>query len=73
MDVFNDLASEKVMSKNAKKWILDDRNKDWVETMGGMMKKESLFVAVGVGHLAGESGVINLLRKAGYKVKPVTK
>jgi uncharacterized protein YbaP (TraB family) len=38
-----------------------------------MMKKESLFVAVGVAHLPGEEGVINLLRKAGYKVKPVTK
>ncbi|CAA9195376.1 hypothetical protein FLA105534_00611 [Flavobacterium bizetiae] len=73
MDVFNDLANEKVMSKNAKKWILDDRNKDWAEAMPEMMKKESLFVAVGVGHLAGEEGVINLLRKAGYKVKPVTK
>lgn len=73
MDVFNDLANEKVMSENAKKWILDDRNKDWAEAMPEMMKKESLFVAVGVGHLAGEEGVINLLRKAGYKVKPVTK
>jgi len=73
MDVFNDVANEKVMSKNAKKWILDDRNKEWVQIMSGMMKKESLFVAVGVGHLAGEEGVINLLRKAGYKVKPITK
>jgi len=73
MNVYNDLANEKVMSKNAKKWILDDRNKDWVQTMPAMMKKESLFVAVGVGHLAGEEGVINLLRQAGYKVKPVTK
>lgn len=73
MDVFNDLANEKVMSENAKKWILDDRNKDWAEAMRQMMKKESLFVAVDVGHLAGEEGVINLLRKAGYKVKPVTK
>ncbi|WP_428230924.1 TraB/GumN family protein [Flavobacterium sp.] len=73
INLYNDLANEKVMSKNAKKWILDDRNQDWAQTMPGMMKKESLFVAVGVGHLAGEKGVINLLRKAGYKVKPVTK
>lgn len=73
MNVYNDFANEKVMSKTAKKWILDDRNKDWAERMPEMMKKESLFVAVGVGHLAGEEGVINLLRKAGYKVKPVTK
>lgn len=68
-----DNANEKVMSDNAKKIIIDDRNKDWAKRMPDMMKKESLFVAVGVGHLPGESGVINLLRKAGYKVKPVTK
>lgn len=68
-----DNANEKVMSDNAKKIMIDDRNKDWAKRMPDMMKKESLFVAVGVGHLPGESGVINLLRKAGYKVKPVTK
>ncbi|MBK7007834.1 MAG: TraB/GumN family protein [Saprospiraceae bacterium] len=27
--------------------------------------------AVGAGHLAGSNGVIHLLRKEGYKVKPV--
>jgi len=30
-----------------------------------------LVIAVGAGHLPGEKGVINLLRKAGYKVEPV--
>ena len=68
-----DDSNEKIMSDNARKWIIDDRNIDWTTRMPEMMKKESLFVAVGVGHLPGESGVINLLRKAGYKVKPVTK
>ncbi|KFF07600.1 TraB/GumN family protein [Flavobacterium reichenbachii] len=70
MNLYN--ANENIMSKNAKKWILDDRNKNWIQKMPGMMKKESLFVAVGSGHLAGDEGVINLLRKAGYSVKPVT-
>ncbi|MFH6993063.1 TraB/GumN family protein [Flavobacterium sp. FlaQc-48] len=66
-------ANEKAMNANVIKLILDDRNKDWAKRMPEMMKKESLFVAVGVGHLPGKDGVINLLRKAGYKVKPVTK
>jgi uncharacterized protein YbaP (TraB family) len=35
------------------------------------MKNESVFVAVGAGHLIGEMGLINLLRKAGYKVEPL--
>jgi uncharacterized protein len=35
------------------------------------MAKQSLVIAVGAGHLPGDKGVINLLRKAGYKVEPV--
>ncbi|MDA6068178.1 TraB/GumN family protein [Flavobacterium sp. AC] len=65
--------NEKAMSDKVRKLIIDDRNKDWAHRMPEMMKEESLFVAVGVGHLPGKDGVINLLKKAGYKVKPVTK
>jgi uncharacterized protein YbaP (TraB family) len=39
--------------------------------MPEMMQKESVFFAVGAAHLAGELGVINLLKKAGYTVKPI--
>jgi uncharacterized protein len=35
------------------------------------MPEKSLLVAVGAGHLPGEKGVINLLRKAGYTVTPI--
>jgi len=35
------------------------------------MNAKPLLIAVGAGHLPGEKGVINLLRKAGYNVKPV--
>ena len=35
------------------------------------MKNKSLFIAVGAGHLAGENGVIQLLRNNGYNVVPV--
>lgn len=62
-----------VMNAKAKKYMLDDRNTNWVKLMPEMMKKESVFFAVGAAHLGGELGVINLLKKAGYKVKPVTK
>jgi uncharacterized protein YbaP (TraB family) len=33
--------------------------------------KEPTFFAVGAGHLGGNTGVIALLRKQGYTVKPV--
>jgi uncharacterized protein YbaP (TraB family) len=35
------------------------------------MPEKSVIIAVGAGHLAGENGVIKLLRKEGYIVKPV--
>ena len=60
-----------IMSENSTNWILKYRNENWVKTMPEMMKKESVFFAVGSAHLGGEIGVINLLRKAGYTVKPI--
>jgi len=62
---------KKFTSDKTKKNILDDRNTNWVKNMPELMKKESVFFAVGAAHLGGELGVINLLRQAGYIVKPV--
>jgi len=54
------------------KLLLDDRNKNWVPIIKTKIA-EPTFFAVGAGHLAGENGVISLLRKAGLKVTPVIK
>ena len=51
--------------------LLDRRNKNWVDQLKLLMKEKSLFVGVGAGHLPGEQGLIQLLRKAGYTVEPV--
>jgi uncharacterized protein YbaP (TraB family) len=51
--------------------LLNNRNKKWVTKLDTIMKKESVFVAVGAGHLVGEHGLINLLKKQGYTVKPL--
>jgi uncharacterized protein YbaP (TraB family) len=51
--------------------LLYDRNLNWARKLETLMAKNALVVAVGAGHLPGEKGVINLLRKAGYKVEPV--
>lgn len=51
--------------------LLDNRNKHWVEKLKSIMKKESVFVAVGAGHLPGEKGLITLLKKEGYTVRPI--
>ena len=47
------------------------RNENWVTKLGKLLPEKSLVIAVGAGHLPGEKGMINLLRKAGYKVEPV--
>jgi uncharacterized protein YbaP (TraB family) len=39
--------------------------------MESVMKNSSTFFAVGAGHLAGSQGVLELLRKQGYKVKGI--
>lgn len=51
--------------------LLNDRNKNWVKQLKEIMKGESVFVAVGAGHLVGEEGLISLLKKVGYKVEPM--
>ena len=51
--------------------LLDSRNKNWVGQLKNIMKTTSVFVAVGAGHLVGKAGLIELLRKEGYTLKPL--
>ena len=62
--------TDSYMSKNMDK-LLDDRNKNWIPKIKALSKEKPTFFGVGAGHLAGENGVIKLLRKAGYTVTPV--
>ena len=70
-ELYKDITAPKVMNENAKKWMSEVRNTNWAVKMPDMMKDKSTFFAVGAAHLLGEQGVINLLRKAGYTVKPI--
>lgn len=51
--------------------LLYKRNRNWVEKLKLLMPARSLLIAVGAGHLPGEKGVIQLLRKEGFTVTPV--
>ncbi len=64
--------SEAGKDSNFEDILLNNRNRNWIPVMSDMMKTESVFFAVGAGHLAGPSGVINLLKKQGYKLTPVS-
>ena len=51
--------------------LLNNRNLDWASKLKKIMPDESVFVAVGAGHLLGDKGLIVLLQKAGYAVEPM--
>ncbi|CAG5008160.1 hypothetical protein DYBT9275_04206 [Dyadobacter sp. CECT 9275] len=51
--------------------MLFDRNRKWIPRMDKIMKAKPTFFGVGAAHLGGPTGVIALLRKAGYDVRPV--
>lgn len=51
--------------------LLDNRNLNWVQNMPTIMNDKSTLFAVGAGHLIGEKGLLNLLKKQGYTVEAV--
>ena len=51
--------------------LVKTRNLNWLEEMKHLLTTQSALYVVGAGHLPGDAGMINLLRDAGYKVKPV--
>ncbi len=51
--------------------LLDERNARMAERVLAAAKTKKLFVAVGASHLAGEGGLIDSLKQAGYQLSPV--
>ena len=60
--------SESAGIDNFKTDFLDTRNSNWIPIIEKSIKDASVFIAVGAGHLAGETGVISLLKAHGYTV-----
>ena len=70
MLVMMDDSDNKITSEN-KDVLLNNRNKNWVPLIIKTAKEMPTFFGVGAGHLAGDEGVIKLLRKKGYSVEAV--
>lgn len=51
--------------------LLDNRNKNWVKQLKDILPKKNVFIAVGAGHLIGENGLIELLKKEGFTLRPL--
>jgi uncharacterized protein YbaP (TraB family) len=61
------LSSSRVFTEK----FLYDRNVIQAGSIDSILRHKSLFVAVGAAHLPGSRGVIELLRKKGYTLRPV--
>ena len=65
------LMQEDETMANLKKEFLDERNIKMAAKIDSLFKNNTLTIAVGAGHLPGEKGLINLLKKKGYKLTPI--
>lgn len=62
-------SNDKIISKKFYDNIFFKRNQIMFDRTKDMVKNESVFIAVGAGHLCGENGLINQYKMAGYKVR----
>lgn len=53
--------------------LIEARNAEWMEKLPGMMERERLLIAIHAVQLPGEYGLIHMLRKAGYELRPVVR
>lgn len=51
--------------------LIDERNEGMAKGMLAQAKEHRVFAAVGASHLAGETGILNRLRRAGFKLTPI--
>jgi len=51
--------------------LIYNRNQKWVSRIEKLIKEHSCFIAVGCGHLGGEKGILTLMKKEGYTVRPI--
>lgn len=58
-------------AKGMRKTLIYRRNKQMARRFEEISAREPLFCAVGAGHMPGEKGMLRLLRKKGYGVKPI--
>ena len=68
LDSLNDLTEENAAFTEK---FLYRRNDIQAHSMDSIMRHEALFVGVGAAHLPGPRGVIETLRRKGYKLRPV--
>ncbi|PWG06353.1 TraB/GumN family protein [Polaribacter aquimarinus] len=67
-----DSINQAMYSKSYMNNMLYIRNENMVNSIDSIVKKGSLFSAIGAAHLGGKKGVIEMLREKGYTVEALT-
>ncbi len=70
--LYNLSVSEESSTSNYMDLLLYSRNRNWVAQFPSIAKDSSTLFAVGAGHLGGEKGVLQLLKKQGYTVRAIS-
>ena len=71
IDYFADTYLNKELGLEARKLLVDVRNENWLDNIDNLINQDTVFIAVGMGHLGGENGLLNLLKKKGYKLERI--
>ena len=61
----------KKTAKGSRRLLLYDRNEIMAQRIAEMSSEMTLCAAIGAGHLAGQKGVLRLLKNKGFQVKPI--
>lgn len=72
VELLHDLINQDEQLADKEAELLTNRNVDWIPKIDAKTKEKKCFFAVGAGHLGGESGVLNLLRKQGFTVEAIS-
>jgi len=64
-------SSEESVVSNYMDLLLFERNRNWMSQFPGIAQNTSTLFAVGAAHLSGQNGVLELLKKQGYALRPL--
>ncbi len=62
---------DKQLGHETRKLLVDQRTLNWLDDVESLVKEDRIFFAVGMGHLGGKNGLLNLLKKKGYKLERI--
>lgn len=71
LDMLDSLSNNQFSSSAFLEKFLYKRNENMFRSIDSIIRRDGLFAGVGAAHLPGERGLINMLRKAGYTVRPI--